>query len=885
MSLCCKEDDRRDAVRALAGWNGLNYLEVSQDQRTLSVYFLGKLPPEFGPGKSGLERYFSVEGGQRVTGIQVTAVKPQPDPDPDKDDYLEVRLNLGPNKYPDFSTYTLKLVGVKDVDAHYDHLDFSFKVDCPSPLDCAPVCSCAPPVLTEPDINYLAKDYESFRQLLLDRLALLLPGWTERHVPDLMIALVEVLAYTGDYLSYYQDAVATEAYLDTARERISVRRLARLVDYVLHEGCNARAWVCVGVSQDQAFDPAEIVFITGLNNALSVNPAILMWSDLASVPTQSYEVFEPLVADPTLPLQLYAAHNEIHFYTWGQTQCCLERGSTSAALLDAWVTPAGSPAAAPPVAAPAAAGPPAPTPPAGASPAVGAPSVAAVPPAVGNLPRRLQLQAGDVLIFEEVLGSRTGLAADADPTHRWAVRLTKITQGQDPVVTSAGQPTPYVIVEWGPEDALPFPFCLSAIGLAPGCEYIENISVARGNVILVDHGKSVGPEALGTVPTLQSQAACECAGRPGDIQLLPGRFRPQLAQSPLTYREPLPVDNPAKGSWTPAASLLGQDVNSALPQVWLDSTPAAAWAASYDLIASGPAAPNFVVEIDNHGVAHLRFGDGDLGLQPPAGMVFNASYRVGNGLAGNVGPESISRLLLKNERLHGLSVTVRNPLPAQGGTEPVALTAAKLVAPGAFRTVIERAVIAADYEQLAERNTKVQRASAELRWTGSWYEADVAIDPLGSEDPSAALLAEIAGYLYPFRRLGHDLRVLPARYVPLDVQMKVLVLPNYLQAHVYAALLDAFSNRVLPGGQLGFFHPDNLTFGEGVFVSKIVAAALAVTGVGCARVTRFQRLFEAPNGELESGVLPMSVDEIAQLDNDPNYPEHGQLQIQVSGGL
>ena len=72
-----------------------------------------------------------------------------------------------------------------------------------------------------------------------------MPDWRERHVPDLGIALVELLAYVGDHLSYYQDAVATEAYLDTARQRISVRRHARLVDYPMHEGCNARAWVFV----------------------------------------------------------------------------------------------------------------------------------------------------------------------------------------------------------------------------------------------------------------------------------------------------------------------------------------------------------------------------------------------------------------------------------------------------------------------------------------------------------------------------------------------------------------------------------------------------------------------------------------------------------------
>ena len=78
---------------------------------------------------------------------------------------------------------------------------------------------------------------------MLDRLAVTLPAWTERHAPDIWITLVELLAYIGDDLSYYQDAVATEAYLKTARRRVSVRRHARLVDYRLHDGCNARAWV------------------------------------------------------------------------------------------------------------------------------------------------------------------------------------------------------------------------------------------------------------------------------------------------------------------------------------------------------------------------------------------------------------------------------------------------------------------------------------------------------------------------------------------------------------------------------------------------------------------------------------------------------------------
>jgi len=823
MSLCCQQEERRDVVRQRQGWNGLDYVEVSEDQRTLYAYFLGKLPPELSQEQPGLARYLRLEGGRRSTDIGITKVEPVADPDPEVDDFLVIGLD----RFGDFSTYTLRLVGVANVDPRYDHAEFSFKVNCPSDLDCAPACTCDPIVPAEPEINYLAKDYASFRQLLFDRLALLMPNWQERHAPDLGVALVELLAYTGDYLSYYQDAVATEAYLDTARQRISVRRHVRLVDYLLHEGCNARTWVYLEVSSDMHLDPTDVSFITGLNDMLTARQTILTWEDLRGVPRQTYEVFEPCVADRTTTIQLLTAHNEIHFYTFGDKECCLERGSTAVALVDS----------------------------------------------------ALHLQPGDILLFEEVRGAVTGLAADADPTRRHAVRLTSVTAKTDPIILQPdGSPTPYVDITWAVADALPFPLCISAIGAAPDCRYLDNISVARGNMILVDHGQTQPPEDLGHVPTLGTQATCECADHPSLMQYIPGRFCPSLSKTPLTYRASLPTGA------TPAAGFLWQDVRTALPQVGLTTQPVEAWTPRLDLVDSRPIDRHFVVEVDNDGLAHVRFGDGELGYQPPAGMRFTATYRIGNGSAGNVGAESISRLVLGKTTVSGVSVSVRNPLPAVGGTEPEPLAEAKLFAPHQFRKRLERAIVADDYSEIAERDPKIQRASAALTWTGSWYEADVALDPLGSEADDAALLAEMSTRLEPYRRMGHDLSVRPAVYVPIDLRLDVCVLPHYRRADVKRALLDVFSNRVLPKGRLGFFHPNNLTFGEGIFLSKIVALAQAVPGVECTQVTRLQRLFEPPNHEIENGVLPLRSWEIAQLDNDPNYPEHGKLDIQVRGG-
>src|SRR5204862_2931344 len=114
----------------------------------------------------------------------------------------------------------------------------------------------------DPELDYLAKDYASFRQLMLDRIATIMPTWQERNPADLGIALVELLAYAGDQLSYFQDAVATEAYLSTARRRVSVRRHARLLDYRLHEGCNARAWVFFESGAAGATLPAGTMLLT-----------------------------------------------------------------------------------------------------------------------------------------------------------------------------------------------------------------------------------------------------------------------------------------------------------------------------------------------------------------------------------------------------------------------------------------------------------------------------------------------------------------------------------------------------------------------------------------------------------------------------------------------
>ncbi|MEM8961941.1 MAG: hypothetical protein AAGD38_10695, partial [Acidobacteriota bacterium] len=138
--------------------------------------------------------------------------------------------------------FTVELIDVDELDPFFSRADFSLDLEPPLEEECLETC---PPPAEDPlePIDYLARDYQSFRQVLIERLGQRLPQWTERSAADQMVVFTEVLADAADQLAYFQDAVATEAYLGTARRRISVRRHGWLVGHRIAEGTNARSWV------------------------------------------------------------------------------------------------------------------------------------------------------------------------------------------------------------------------------------------------------------------------------------------------------------------------------------------------------------------------------------------------------------------------------------------------------------------------------------------------------------------------------------------------------------------------------------------------------------------------------------------------------------------
>ncbi len=530
---CCNEN-RKAAVLGNPAVNGIDYLEVLgfdaeplglQPQTILLMRCLKAAPAALTPNN------VIIAGGESITNVAATFVTPAVTPSgsplwpawitttqaayfnslPGASDVLVI----GTSTAGDFSSYTLRLVNsatqaeedpfeVTEVldgfDPQLAEVEFCFKVECPPFFDCKPAPpECPPDLPAPPAINYLAKDYGSFRTIILDRLSQLLPAWGATSEADLGFALAEVIAYIGDRLSYKQDAVTTESYLQTARSRVSLRRHALLVDYQVHDGCNARTWMQLQVNYH-----ATLKTGTRFYTSAPAMPKTLAGNERAALDA-GVVIFESMQ-----DAQLFPEHNEISLYTWGETDCCLPKGATEATLLGTFAN----------------------------------------------------LQAGDVLIFQELVGPQTGNPADADVRHRWAVRLTMVaTQDAagdtlvdplfekgtgDPITSPAQQPTPVTEIRWSTEDALPFPVCISSTYLDSQQkeQSVAGVSKVFGNVVLADHGCWLSGIDLGIVPRPSifqppSLAADRC--NPTSPVPLPVRYRPLIPDSPITQAVILPL--------------------------------------------------------------------------------------------------------------------------------------------------------------------------------------------------------------------------------------------------------------------------------------------------------------------------------------------------------
>lgn len=163
---------------------------------------------------------------------------------------------------------------------------------------------------SEPIIDYLARDFNSFKHLLINAMSDRIPGWQPTSEADLDQVLIDLIAADADELSDYQDRIMNEAYIGRARKRVAITRHARLMDYHVHQGNQASTVLALKMEIDDLV-PAEFSVWTGTD---------WIYSDsVIFVSTHQQQCFVDL--------------NSIELYTWDSLVTALEINSISADIL------------------------------------------------------------------------------------------------------------------------------------------------------------------------------------------------------------------------------------------------------------------------------------------------------------------------------------------------------------------------------------------------------------------------------------------------------------------------------------------------------------------------------------------------------------------------
>ena len=792
---------------------GIDFVYVSPNQTTLDVFFLrppGTLSVPLTNLPQSALRIYSPSGGERhaevpVTGIAwVTAFGR---------DVLRITT-----AYPgDFSRYRLHIEDPR-IDRFYNDVWFSFKANCPSEFDCKPPeHECPPDSVVDFPVDYTARDFWSFRRALLDFATQRYPAWQDRLEADVGVMFAEALSALGDEFAYYQDRVGREGYLETATQRRSLRRLANLVDYHVHDGLGASTWLDFAVNADGTIAAGTPVSDVRGRVAFEVGHGI--GETLAATPA-AYTVSPDV--------------NSMAAYQWDVDDVCLPVGATELFVF-------GHHAAKLPL--------------------------DDLPP--GRSP-------GKWLLL------RTDPANPAVRARAWMVRIIAredlVDQVlADPNLSGSVPPTDVTRLQWEPAQATPFELDLASLkvhgNMLPGTA--GALKTARFMIgpsdDEIDHSSAIertGPDgSIAYLFSLPGSGASELVWRGAG----PRDARPEILLTSGTLVAG--VWNPAE-PWSWVQAPIG--VNSAQPADPIFALDDGTWrrVVGYRRIAGDVVHRDYAAD----GGKTIRFGDGQFGQVPDPGTIFQAQYRLGSGAIANVPAGTLTRCS------HALVVKVTNPLAVTDGVDPEAPAQIRQLAPEAFRAVTYRAVRQEDYAEAAERLPWVQKAGATFRWTGSWLDAFVTPDPLGAFEVAPERRVQLEDQLERFRQAGRPAYMLDLVYADLDLTIAVCVEPHGFRGEVEEQVLIALFGKGGIRPRVGFFSPDNFTFGQPLERSRVEAVIQDVPGVRAVEDMSIRRRGWFPWRAFSELTYRVGANELVRVENNPLAPGHGSVRLEMRGG-
>ena len=122
-------------------------------------------------------------------------------------------------------------------------------------------------------IIYRVGTFATFKESMLECISSAenaLSRLTTRSDDDFIIALIDAWSMVLDVLTFYQERIATEGFLRTATERISILELARTIGYELGPGVAASTFLAFNLEVDPDEDAQRPVLINKLTKVQSL---------------------------------------------------------------------------------------------------------------------------------------------------------------------------------------------------------------------------------------------------------------------------------------------------------------------------------------------------------------------------------------------------------------------------------------------------------------------------------------------------------------------------------------------------------------------------------------------------------------------------------------
>jgi hypothetical protein len=845
MSKILNAEQLRDRADDLVSHNGIQRVFVTLDDMTspsafaeLEVEFynavaLADIINDITALTKQSDDIFSIAGGSRIPGdadkisgiVRVTDAVPVAG---------ENKIILRVEPVGDYSTYTLQIIDSSYAfDPLFASVDFKFRPGCFN-TNCVPL-SDYKAANDEPVIDYLAKDFHSFKHLLINAMRDRVPNWQPTSEADLDQVIIDLIAADADEISDYQDRMMNEAYLGRARKRVSLARYGRLMDYHIHQGNQASSWLALQVNADFMLDKSLAVWS---GHDWKNDDAIIFASQHDANHTQDF----------------FVELNELRLYTWGNIVTALEAGAFQADVHNG---------------------------------ITGNTEIQA-----NNLRDILRSEAVQYLLIEQKLNPGTGTQNGVDKTARQVVQLldadTAAESVEDPVTGEW-----FVRINWHESDQLQRRYCF--VSQCPDLPPEDGISQFHGNLVWVTQGRPhithFRPEGepLGiSDDTLLEKIDYLHYETVDNQQLLRSKEKSSAEQLPVLARIPhrfLAYQNTQPG---------GEDRTRAALKVEASGFTDP-WDEQSDLIESEADDAHFIVETDELERSIIYFGNNINGRALPEAAEITCSYQIGRGVDGNIGSDTLRGF---DDSASGFPAINQlwNPLDITDGRAPELRDEIIRRVPEAYRARQLRAITLEDYVKRAEELDVVSHAHARYAWAGSWRTVRVSIDLKAGFSWDEEKFG-IKAHLDAVRLIGEDLEVREARFVSLDIMLRLCAHSDYWPEDLAHELAVEFSDTYTADGRQGFFHPDLWTFGQTIHASQVIGRALAVTGVERVLLLSTRRWYtvKGPSTDVllinpadlinnEIDRLEVEPWEIIQVASDPNHLEKGRIQWVIEGG-